>query len=257
MEWLKYDRITDDVCDIGQNFVLRFSVVLSNRAQDGQRNHFYKEYEYESRCKGESTAITVRRSYTFYLSIENKRKVDGEKLQIRIFPRNFLLLKSAFDTAISWFIDKRHNGLFMLVDGELAIKQIVPSHTVSGFENNKTIKMFPSIVFKGTNASNGHRESGITMEFSDGQVTQLTLDDLMEISYLYGSFNMYQSAQIMVNYIEKPTPGTNRYNILPAGNQYNPSKHTLKDTSKESEKTTSINGRKKPKGKYSNISDLE
>ena len=76
MEFLKYDKVSDDVYVLGNNAILKFNVSLSKTTSEGKRYHFYKEFEYKARAREYDTLVTVKRSFDYYLSIENSRKIS-------------------------------------------------------------------------------------------------------------------------------------------------------------------------------------
>ena len=52
---------------------------------------------------------------------------------------------------------------------------------------------------------------GIRLYISETNYTDMTIDKYMGLLYLIENINMYQSAQLMINYIQRPEFGTNMY----------------------------------------------
>ena len=104
MEFFKIDKVSDDVYAIGPNVILKFNVSLSKTSQ-GKRYHFHKEYEYPSKDIKNQNLVTIKRSFDYYLSIENMQKdSNGNKLFIRIGPQEYMLFKKISNTLWSIFV---------------------------------------------------------------------------------------------------------------------------------------------------------
>ncbi len=210
IEFIKVDKISDDVYAIGPNVALKFSVSLS-RISNGKRYHFHKEYEYPSKLPDCPAFVTIKRSYDYYLSIENIQKDEhGNKLFIRIGPQEYMLFKKGLEEAISWFTDSKYSNLFVRDRGKLIITSPSPDFVIRNLPMNKYIQFLPVILNHGM--SNDDQEPGIRMILGDSNTyIDVNLDRFMGLYYIVSCFNMYQSASTMVNYLERPEFGTNRY----------------------------------------------
>lgn len=222
MEFMKYDKISDDVYVLGANTVLRFNVSLSKITSDGKRYHFYKEFEYGSRAQGYPSLITIKRSYDYYLSIENiqKNKITDEKAFIRIGPYEYYRFMSQLDQVKVWFTDKKFKGLFASTKGKLILTSPVPESTLGGYPQNKFLRFIPTIIDH--NEGKNSMEPGIELDLSNyNNYVTMDLNRFMGLYYTVSRFNMYESAQNLVGYIGFPT-GNNRISMEP-----NSSNHTI------------------------------
>lgn len=210
MEFFKIDKISDDVYSIGPNVVLKFNVSLS-KISNGKRYHFHKEFEYPSKGINEqSSLVTIKRSFDYYLSIENVQKDEkGNKLFIRIGPQEYMLLKRGLEEAISWFTDSKYSKLFARDRGKLIIVAPVPEFKIPNLPMQKSIEFIPTIIDHGI--SNDDKEPGIRISFGSQSYIDINLDRLMGLYYIISCFNMYQCALEMINYIQRPEFGTNRF----------------------------------------------
>lgn len=217
MEYVKYDKICDDIYTLGHNCVLRFTVSLS-RNINNTRQHFHKEFEYNSKYENVGSLVTVKRSYDYFLSIENTSKPENtDKCFIRIGPQEYYLFKQAVDTAVSWFISEKYEKLFTVSNGKLAVSAPIPDHTVSSLPMNKFLKFIPAVIQRGPTID--EMEPGVTLFLSDmNNAVNMNLDRLMGLKYLISNFNMVTSAQIMLNYISPPEYGFNRFVMEGASN---------------------------------------
>lgn len=250
MEFLKIDKISDDVYAIGPNVILKFNVSLS-KISNGKRHHFHKEYEYPTKGISEyHSLVTLKRSFDYYLSIENMQKDNfGNKAFIRIGVQEYILFKRALEVALSWFTDSKYSNLFVNDNGKLRLVAPIPDFKISKLPMQKYIEFIPIIIDYGI--SNADKEPGVRIILSDpSSYVDINVDRLMGLYYIISCFNMYQSAITMINYIERPEFGTNRFVM---GNE-----HTLSIIDDRTKSGASgIEGRQvNPKGSH-NISLLE
>lgn len=252
IEFFKVDKISDDVYALGPNVILRFNVSLSKVA-NGKRYHFHKEYEYPSRCSDIPTVVTIKRSFDYFLSIENIQKDEKRnKLFIRIGAQEFMIFEKALKTVTTWFTSDEFKYLFAKNKGKLIITNPAPEFTISSLPMQRTITFVPTIIDKGI--ANDDKEPGVRMYFgSSSDMTSfidMDLDRFMGLYYIFSCFNMYQSALIMINYLERPELGTNRFVIDPPQQSYN-------NIQEPKSGADSINGRiVTPKNNMNNISLL-
>ena len=47
MDNIQYEKISDDVCFLGNNALLRFNVSLARKDKSNNRNHYHTEYVYD------------------------------------------------------------------------------------------------------------------------------------------------------------------------------------------------------------------
>lgn len=208
----QYDRISDDIFFLGQNCVLKFNVSLS-RAYEDKRNHFYKEFEYGSKYSdGPNTLLSIKRSYDYYLSLENNVKPDNtEKCFIKIGPSEYYLFKNGLDVVCSWFQSEEYNNLFQFIDDKLRVCEPIPEYQIR-FPYSKYLKFRPLIIQKIINDLDN--QPGVSVELSDpDNIVVVPIDRLMGLEYIISTFNMVLSAQTMLNFIGMPDPGKNRYTV--------------------------------------------
>ena len=210
IEYFKVDKISDDVYALGPNVILKFNVSLS-KISNGKRYHFHKEYEYHSKGISEPL-VTMKRSFDYYLSIENAQKDNnGNKVFIRIGPQEYLLFKKALEECVSWFIDAKYAKLFARDKGKLVLVSPVPETKMRNLPMGKYMEFTPVIIDKGV--ANADKEPGIRITLGDYEISyiDINIDRLMGLYYIISSFNMYQSAQLMINYLGRPEFGANRF----------------------------------------------
>lgn len=206
----QYEKISDDLDMIGPNTIIRFNVVLSRKGEDGKRYSFHKEYQYRSEKYNENL-ITIRRHFDYYLTIENIKATEfGVKEYIIIGLRDMYYFKESLKTASQWFISKQFEKLYVRnKEKKLVMLGKAEPIVINGLVMDKYITLEP-IIYINERLSYGVR--GVRMYLSsDNNFVDMTVDTFMEIVYLVDSLNMYQSAQLMVNYLQRPEYGTNIY----------------------------------------------
>lgn len=248
-EYLKVDKISDDVYALAPNVVLKFNVALS-KISGGKRYHYHKEYEYQNKIINQPL-VTIKRSFDYYLSFESQKgDDDGNKLFIRIGAQEYFYLKKGLEEVIAWFTDKKYAKLFAKDKGKLILTSPIPNFKISNLPMQKYIDFSPTIIDRGI--ANADKEFGIKIEFGDqpSVIIEITLDKLMGLYYIISHFNMYEAAAILINYNQRPDYGTNRYNMNTGGRSF-PQDKTISGSS-------GVNDRHViPKGAKNNISMLE
>lgn len=212
-EFEKVDKISDEVYSLGLNFSLRMNVSLSKVSND-KRYHFHKEYEYPSKVQGVDSLVTIKRSFDYYLSIEGSINKSGnlsDKIFIRIGPTEYYAIKKGLDQAIKWFTDSKYNKLYARNKGELIMMPPIPDYTIQSLPMNRYITIAPIVIDRGM--ANADKIPGVRMYFNENAYTELTVDRLMGFHYTFSSFNMYQAAIEMINYLGRPDFGFNRFTI--------------------------------------------
>ena len=81
---------------------------------------------------------------------------------------------------------------------------------MTGLSYNKYIEFEPSIL----NYDNNEQDIGIRIYInSDVNSLFMEVSRFLAFKDFIDNFNMYQSAQLMINYLQRPEYGTNIYNI--------------------------------------------
>ena len=210
--YMDYDKISDDIYQLDKNCVVRFNVNLSKMNED-KRRFFHYEYRYKSRNKGNKALITIRRSYDYFLTIENIYKDNnGNKEYIIIGPDTFMLLKFGLREVYKWFSDSKYSKLFMTKKGQLIMSTPIPEYTITGLSGNKYLRFVPCIISRGEEYD---KEPGVEIELSSqNNIVRMTLQRFMGMYYVLSDFNMVLSAQMMLSYMGRPEFGTNMTNYV-------------------------------------------
>lgn len=207
---LSYDKISDDLCLLGYNTVLRFNVGLSKPTQEGKRYHYHQEYEYSTNKYIDTNKLmTIRRQFDFYMSIENLRQNDsGIKEYIMIRIQDIIYVRQMLNLATKWFTE--YDDLFAVKDNKTILLGNVNPIFIDGLASGKYLKLEPTVI----TYNNDSTTSGIRMYLSaPDNYVDMSIDRFMGLVYLIDSINMYESAQLLLNYLQRPEFGTNLYSF--------------------------------------------
>lgn len=199
-----YDKISDDIMYLGRNVILRFNVSLSSYNNEGKRSNYHREFFYEK--NGLPTAM-MRRSFDCFFSIENiVANEKGEKEFIRIGIKEFLPFQYKIKECAEWFTNPEYEDLYAINHNDKLIVQRRIQTALERLPMQKYLLFEPSIV----EYDNGTLERAVRIYLnSQDNFVDLNIDTYMALWYIVVNFNMYMSAQLMLNYIQRPDFGSN------------------------------------------------
>lgn len=198
-----YEKISDICMWLNREYVVKFNVDL-NKHTEHRKDNYHKEFGYIS--SDGDYRINISRDITPYLSIESiKRTQEGNKIQIRIGMNDIYFFKEKLNIVASLFTDSYFDTLFIKRNGKLMITKKVEPITASVMYNSY-IEFEPAVL----TLQNEEQIAGVNMYLnSDNIFTFLDTNTLLSFVYFIETFNMYQSAQLMLSYIGRPENGTN------------------------------------------------
>ena len=201
IEYIDYDKISDDLCWLGSKCIVRMVVKLANKGKDGNRYHFHKEFKYDTNYANKKDAITIRRSFEYYISIDS---LDNKNHSIIITPKDMILLRMQLSEVFKWFYDKT----FAMKNNRMIILEKKKPVTVDGLLGKKSL-IFEPIIHTDWEEK---QSKGVRITLSDSDVfTDVPVDVFAGFMYIINSIDMYTAAQNMINYIGHPDFGTNLF----------------------------------------------
>lgn len=201
----KYEKITDDIMIIANRVILRMNVSLSYYNKENKRYNFHREIEYYSE-KANKKIINIKRNFDYYLTIEHVINKD----YIRIGIRDILKLRYALNEAYKFFTNKKYKNLYAKKDGELILYTKVEPIIITELSMDKYLKFEPIIYVN----FRGESERGLRMYLSSNDsYCDISISNLEAFKYIIDTINLYESAQLMLNYIERPEFGTNLFSF--------------------------------------------
>lgn len=199
VEYIDYDKLSDDLCWLGSRCIVRLVVKLANKNKDGYRNHFHKEYKYPTTYVDKREAITIRRSFSYYISIDC---LDYAQSSIMITVNDMIMLRTKLNEAFSWFYDRT----FALKNDKMIILEKKHPVVVDGLVGGKCLKFEP-IIFTD---KDDIQSKGIRITFNESHIyADIPANVFSGFVYLMNSINIFSEAQNLINYMGRPDFGTN------------------------------------------------
>ena len=203
-----YEKITDELMWLSKDWMLKFTVILNRKTDKFGRQNYHKEVGY---FKDNNYCVNINRSFDYFLMIEsNTKDYNGIKDSVSIRVTDMYVLKFKLNAVAEWFTAEHNQGLFAKKDGKIFMPRSVNPIRITGLMFDKYLEFEPSIL----TLENGEQMIGVRM-YVNSDVNSV----FMEISRFLGfkdfieTFNMYQSAQLMLNYLQRPEYGENLYDM--------------------------------------------
>lgn len=212
-----YEKISDICMWLSNEYVLKFTVELNKHNDKYGKSNFYKEIGYTI---DEDYRVNINRDFIYYLSIESiKKTLDGNKLNIRIGLNDIYFLKYKLEQAISWFTDKYFENLFARDNNNKIVMTMKPNPIKIDLSFGNYIEIEPSIF---TFDNTLEQLTGVRIYLSsDSNSLFMNVNTLFGFKYFIDTFNMYQSAQNMLNFLGRPEYGTNYFEYSPVKSKQN------------------------------------
>lgn len=243
-----YEKITDEVCWLSSEAILKFNVSLGRKNKDGTKRFFHQEYVYPSKYLDMANSITIKRSFDFYLTIEMIGSLKSMDNMVTIRAKDMIYLQTQLNESIKWFntIFKRTKKGNVLIKGEFNNIRIPLSY-------NKYIELEPTVI----QYEDGNKTEGIRMYIASHDIyTDISIDAYFGFIYLISKFDMYQTASSMLAYLN-PTFGENA--MVFEGESEDYSKSDINTTSINNSKINRANSRQNISGKsfFDKMNELE
>lgn len=212
-----YEKISDICMWLSNDYVLKFTVELNKHNDKYGKSNFYKEIGYTI---DEDYRVNINRDFVYYLSIESiKKTLDGNKLNIRIGLNDIYFLKYKLEQAILWFTDKYFENLFARDNNNKIVMTMKPNPIKIDLSFGNYIEIEPSIF---TFDNTLEQLTGVRIYLSsDSNSLFMNINTLFGFKYFIDTFNMYQSAQNMLNFLGRPEYGTNYFEYSPVKSKQN------------------------------------
>ena len=227
-----YARISDFVFWFNNDWCMRFYVDL-NKYDDKGKHNFHNEFGYTNNKTGYE--ILIKREFNYYLCIEtSKRDSNGVKLQCKIYQNDMYFILHKLNIVEDWFIGDKN--VFMKKDDKI----IIPSR--EQFSETIRVQFSYWIRFEAAVINyKGNDVIGARVYVCNDNINFfLPAERLLSFIYVMRNFNMFLSAQNMINYI-KFEYGLNHHHFEPNVNQalnnnnfFNRVKKKYDDTPKKS-----------------------
>lgn len=203
-----YEKITDDLMWLSNKWMLKFTVILNKNNEKFGKQNYHKEVGY---YRGRDYCVNINRSFEYFLSIESIEKdINGLKETVNIRVTDMYALKFKLNQAAEWFTAEKNQGLFAKKNGKIFMPMSVNPIKLTGLMFDKYLEFEPSIL----EFENGEQMIGVRIYInSDANSIFMEISRFLGFKDFIENFNMYQSAQLMLNYLQRPEYGTNLYDI--------------------------------------------
>lgn len=197
-QFIDYDTISDKLYFLGNSIYLNFVVKLSKKDKEGNRKHYHSEYEYNSSYLNTRHGYTIKRDFDYYFTIENHSL--GIYIQIRM--ENMLRLQTVLKHVASILMEEK---IWAIKNAKLILKGTIEPIQIP-LPMDKWISFEPTVI----QYDNGQFAKGVRITYSQVDLfSDINIDQYMGLTYLLSTFNMYQSAISLINYLGWNDYGTN------------------------------------------------
>ena len=194
-----YEKISDKIMFLSNDYILKFNVNLNKRNKN--KENFHKEFGYT--VNGDFR-INISRDFVPYLSIESARRSDSNKVQLQIGMNDIYFFRMKLQEVVGWFTTEQFKNLFVRKDDRIIIPVKVDS-IIAHVSFGQYIEFEPT-----TAVFNNEQLIGVRVYLSSDNISFfMGVNTLLSLNYFIETFNMYQSAQLMLNYLGRPDNGTN------------------------------------------------
>lgn len=196
-----YQKITDFIMALSHDYVLKFNVELNRDTKNNERENYHKEFGY---YVNNDYRVNIYRDMNPYLSIESVVRNDQNRIQIRIGMRDIYFFKLKLNEVIQWFTKEEFKTLFVKKDNRIIIPvKVNPIIVKVSF--GEYIEFEPSTITIGN-----EQYIGVKVYLNSDNISFfMGINTLLSLNYFIDTFNMYQSSQLMLNYLGRPENGTN------------------------------------------------
>ena len=206
MDRSNYEKFTDDIMVIANRVILRMNISLSYYTSENKRINFHREIEYYSQ-KANMNLINIKRNFDYYLSIEHVINKDF----IRIGVPEMIKLQYALHEAYKFFTDLKYSNLYVKTEEDLILYMHPDPIVINGLPQDKFLQFEPCVYTD----FRGDPQRGLRMYLSSMEsYCDISINRLEGFIYIIDNINLFQSAQTMLNYIERPDIGTNLYSYI-------------------------------------------
>lgn len=199
-----YTKIVANVFRLDYKTILRFTVNLSFESQMYGVQNFHKEY-----CvinpKTNDRKHSVSLDFPYCLSLENTIKdSNGIKEYIRITANDMIPLLMMLEQGLEWFTNPKYANLYANKDGRLVLMEsVIPRRILCG---TKYVEIEPMVYVY----PEGNYGFGVRLYLnSEINYAEMDFNTFCGLIYHIRKFDMYNSALLLINYMGRPSNGTN------------------------------------------------
>lgn len=210
------ERITRTIFNPCWGLSVKHQVVFGRKDKHDQkrRSELY-QHNYTSQRYSDVTSLTSFSLETSdYLFLEKYNK-DADKETVFFSYPHLFKLKRALKNAMKWFYDDEFEHLFSYTDGDMIVNSDFKGikEEIYNLISNNSIIIIPDVV-----EIESELYEGVTLFLNnENQYVQMTIDQVEAFYDFFSTFDLYQSSQLLINYVTSMNPE----NITSSGSSAN------------------------------------
>lgn len=205
---------------MSNNLIVKIRVACYRKKNYNEMEHFYKEFKSYNENLHDYT-IGINLNYTYHLTLENTKgsTTDNTSIYIQLDYTGLYRMVELFEIAVSWL---RSDDIWISENRQLVLSEKGGKLRARHYIGLYRISLQPTL-----RNNNGIIEETITLTVHNQYNSEL-LCSVLDIDKVYGNLEFFRRvdpvtlAQLLVNYMQIPEPGTNRIDINPLQTQPNP-----------------------------------
>ena len=217
-------------------------VNISHKDKNGKRQYMHSEYEYSSNQYNDRKFLSsIKLSFDSFLLIEDMDKDWNCNRGVKITQLHMHRFKKFLKKIINWFEDDSYNDLYYYEDKELRLNKDfsnLKETLILGLDN--IIMMSPAVIF-----TDDVYYEGVLLLLNNNECGgYMTVDNLMALSDIVDSMNLYELGLIMLAYIRRPdfnAFSTNMSNTWNIANNKKPLSNNNNNNVEPIESSTKVN----------------
>lgn len=203
-----YNKIEDVMMFLGKNAVLKMNLNLFHSTEKNGRISYHSEVRYYNE-KIQDRVVNIKRSFDYFMSIENIRPMNGEKQYIMIRQEDIFLLRRVLVKVYDYFYDN-FDKLFVKRKNIVSVDPNFKPIEYNGLPMGKYLIFTPDV----TENINGEKVGCIKLNLSSpNSFVCMSLNKLSGFVESISNADMFLYAQNMSNYMGNPGYGTNLFDM--------------------------------------------
>jgi len=204
-----YNKMEDIIMFLGKNACLKMNINLFHKSERIGRISYHSEVRYFNEKIG-SSVINLKRSFDFFMSIENLKPINGEKQYIMIRQEDIYLLRKVLLQVYDYF-NNSFDKIFVKHGNRVSVApEFAKPVEYNGLPLGKYLIFTPDII----DSMDGTKHGCIRMNLSSPtSFVYMSLNKLSGLVETINNADMYLYAQNMSTYFGKPENGTNLFDM--------------------------------------------
>lgn len=232
------ERITRTIFTPARNLLIKHQVVFGKKDRDTQqRKGELMKYDFKSEKYSNASTLSSlfleTSDFIFLEKISYDKEIENEKIYIS-YPHLFKVKRGLKD-ALRWFYDDEYENLFIHKNGNILFNSDYETERIliSGLIGQKSLTLIPDVI-----VIDEVEYEGLLVYFNtDDDLVRMTIDQLEAMYDFFITFNLYQSSQLLINYVSQINPENLNFNAsYGRGRGYHSKELTLRKKERIKEK---------------------